>query len=152
MTSTPQLSLIKNLHIKYEVKIVKSFRKVYPSTFKPTYDENTNTLILFEAHKWGKYHADSNIKINESGVVLIFVNTFVNYSKRHNYHNSQVYFFFPKLKRFHTRKANIVRNIKNISNWDISITNLFGHEFLKSKINIGNFFTNLHQPVTSVSR
>ncbi len=132
LASTPQLSLIKDLHIEYKEKTIETFRKVYPSTFKPSYDEKTNTLILYEAHKWGKFHADSNIKIHESGVVLIFVNTFVNYSKRHNYHNAQVYFFFPKLKRFYTRKANIVRNIKNISNWDISITNLFGYEFLKS--------------------
>ncbi|MFX1569007.1 MAG: hypothetical protein ACFFCV_11650 [Promethearchaeota archaeon] len=133
LSSTSELLLIKNLNIEYEEKNLEDFRKVYPSTFKPSYDKNTNTLTLYEAHQWGKYHADSNIKIHESGVVFIFVNTFVNYSKKHNYHNAQVYFFFPCLKRFYTRKANVVRNIKDINNWDISITNLFGYEFLKDK-------------------
>lgn len=130
-SSTPELSVINNLHIEEKEKILEDFRKVYPSTFKPLYQEETNTLTLYEAHKWGKFHADSHIKIHESGVVMVFVNTFVNYSKLHKYHNAQVYFFFPKLKRFYNRKANVVKNFKNINNWDISITNLFGYDFLK---------------------
>jgi len=131
LSNTPELSVIKNLNFEDKEKILEDFRKVYPSTFKPSYQEETNTLTLYEAHQWGKFHVDSNIKIHESGVVMVFVNTFVNYSKRHNYHNAQVYFFFPKLKRFYTRKANVVKNFKNISNWDISITNLFGYDFLR---------------------
>lgn len=131
LSGTPELSVIKKLHIEDKEKIIEDFRKVYPSTFKPSYHEETNTLTLYEAHQWGKFHADSHIKIHESGVVMVFVNTFVNYSKRHNYHNAQVYFFFPKLKRFYTRKANVVKAFKNISDWDISITNLFGYDFLR---------------------
>jgi len=131
LSNTPELLLINNLNIEYKDKKIEDFRKVYPSTFKPSYQKETNTLILYEAHQWGKFHADSNIKVHESGVVMVFVNTFVNYSKRHNYHNAQVYFFFPKLKRFYTRKANMVKNFKSVNNWDISITNLFGYDFLK---------------------
>jgi hypothetical protein len=131
LSNSHELSAIKKLHIEDKEKIIEDFRKIYPSTFKPSYQEETNTLTLYEAHQWGKFHADSHIKIHESGVVMVFVNTFVNYSKRHNYHNAQVYFFFPKLKRFYTRKANVVKNFKDINNWDISITNLFGYDFLR---------------------
>jgi hypothetical protein len=132
LSSTPELSAINDLQIEHKEKDVEDYRKVYPSTFKPSYNEENNALILYEAHKWGKYHADSHIRIHESGVVMVFVNTFVNYSKRHNYHNAQLYFFFPKLKRFYTRKANLVKDFKDVSNWDISITNLFGYDYLKT--------------------
>ncbi|MFX0098376.1 MAG: hypothetical protein ACFFCS_02270 [Candidatus Hodarchaeota archaeon] len=96
-------------------------KKIF-STYKPVYDPERNILILKEGHVEGYFHANSNIKIHESGAIIVILQITVRVrSTGDKYRSSaQAYYFFPSEGRFYNANAIAVKELGPVDKWDRS--------------------------------
>jgi len=116
-SQSPDLEAVRDLYI--EVKEITPDNYAMPSKYKPVYDEESNTLILFDGHIQGKAHVNSEYEIKDNGIVVVYVSTY-SAKSRYGNHHAQAYFFSPFHKKFFRRNAKIIRALGDIDDWKFS--------------------------------
>lgn len=95
-----------------------------PGKWKPNFKDGH--FLIYEGHRRGEAHVNTELKIYEQGWIVVFVTTYVGYNKNSKYHNAQAYFFSIEDEAFYTRRTNKVKSLGDIDNWAVSFFNGFG--------------------------
>ncbi len=114
--SSPEIELINTISI--QVQTVSDYIYPEPSIFKPQYNRENNTMCIYDGHKTGVFHINTEYSIIKNTLVF-FVTT---WSARDKFaqRRAQTYFFEPIMKQFLTKKSNRIKRLGDINKWKYS--------------------------------
>jgi len=119
-----QVPYFNELH-KYKVKRYEVVTNNYPAPYKyrPEFNPETMEFRIFEGHREGDFHINTEIRLYENGWIVFTVST---WSKKVGFgppHKSQNYYFSLIDKKFHTAKK---KDVKELYAEELDWYNKFG--------------------------